>query len=154
MRLSRRLRSLPVLAVVVFGLTAVRSEAQESAAAGVAVLNFEPCAYSSCRSGPAPGDFFARPAAGPQTGVLAAAAPQVGYFAQAMFPAPLPCNPVTNSYALITGPRVPCPVLGGPVCAAFCAIDPTCVTATWAAYSSWVPPPSGVCFETCYCLPY
>ncbi|HKD11051.1 MAG TPA: hypothetical protein VKE50_03210 [Thermoanaerobaculia bacterium] len=115
----------------------------------------EPCAYSSCRSGAAPGDFFAPPAAaGPQAGVLTGAAPQVGYFAQAMFPAPLPCKPVTNSYSLITGPRVRCPVLGGPVCAAFCASDPTCVTATWAAYSSCFPPPSGVCFETCYCLPY
>jgi hypothetical protein len=150
MRLSR----LPVLAVVVFGLTAVASQAQEAAATGVAVLNFAPCAYASCRSGATLRDLLASPVeAHPQVGPLTGA-PQVGYFAQAMFPAPLPCNPVTNSYALITGPRVPCPVLGGPVCAAFCAIDPTCVTATWAAYSSWVPPPSGVCFETCYCLPY
>jgi len=154
MRLTRRLSSVPVLAVVVLAFAAAGSEGEE-AAAGIAVLNFEPCAYSSCRGGLAPGEVFApREAAGPQPGVLTGAAPQVGYFAQAMFPAPLPCNPVTNSYALITGPAVPCPVLGGAGCAAFCAIDPTCVTGKFAWWTSWFPPPSGICFETCYCLPY
>jgi hypothetical protein len=61
------------------------------------------------------------------------------------------CNPLSNSYAMVTGPP-PCPVLGAAGCAGFCSINPTCSTANFAWWTIGFPPP-GACFETCYCLP-
>jgi len=144
--MSSRARLVRVLTLTALSFLALRAAAAAADARGRAKGGEDPLA-SVCTL-----------TAGYETGTIALDGDSDGVLSLMQVVVGLPpvipiCNPVTNSYAGITGPRVPCPVLGAAVCAGYCAINPTCATATWAAWSSWFPPPAGACYETCYCLP-